>query len=111
MIRQRMSIMKKRVISFSVAIGLLVFAMIYSAMTGSIDVSVSELIYGLWTGTNEDVQVIKDLRLPRIIIDIFADAMLSVSCTLLQAIMTNPLADTRTIGVSCCTGFMSILVV
>src|SRR5690625_5806422 len=93
MIRQRMSIMKKRVISFSVAIGLLVFAMIYSAMTGSIDVSVSELIYGLWTGTNEDVQVIKDLRLPRIIIAIFAGAMLSVSGTLLQAVVKNPLAD------------------
>src|SRR5690625_6958007 len=93
MIRQRMSIMKKRVISFSVAIGLLVFAMIYSAMTGSIDVSVSELIYGLWTGTSEDVQVIKDLRLTRIIIAIFAGAMLSVSVTLLQSVVNNPLAD------------------
>src|SRR5690625_322958 len=111
MIRQRMSIMKKRIISFSVAIGLLVFAMIYSAMTGSIDVSVSELIYGLWTGTNEDVQVIKDLRLPRIIIAIFAGAMLSVSGTLLQAVVKNPLADPGIIGVSSGAGFMSILVV
>src|SRR5690625_4447257 len=106
-----MSIMKKRVISFSVAIGLLVIAMIYSAMTGSIEVSVWEFIHGLWTGTNEDVQVIKDLRLPRIIIAIFAGAMLSVSGALLQAVVRNPLADPGIIGVSSGASFMSILVV
>src|SRR5690625_1077111 len=105
-----MSIMKKRVISFSVAIGLLVIAMIYSAMTGSIEVSVWEFIHGLWTGTNEDVQVIKDLRLPRIIIAIFAGAMLSVSGALLQAVVRNPLADPGIIGVSSGASFMSILV-
>src|SRR5690625_7081077 len=104
MIRQRMSIMKKRVISFSVAIGLLVFAMIYSAMTGSIDVSVSELIYGLWTGTNEDVQVIKDLRIPRIIIAIFAGALLSVYGTLFLAVVKILIADTCIIGESSRSG-------
>lgn len=103
--------MKKKVISFIIVILLLVAVMIYAAITGSIKISPLELIQGLFTGTNEDVQVIKDLRLPRIIIALFAGAMLSVSGTLLQAVVKNPLADPGIIGVSSGAGFMSILLV
>lgn len=103
--------MKKRIISFLAVIILLLIIMIYSAITGSIKVSPLELIQGLFTGANENVQVIKDLRLPRIIIALFAGAMLSVSGTLLQAVVKNPLADPGIIGVSSGAGFMSLLVV
>src|SRR5699024_11535557 len=71
--------MYKKIISFIGVIALLVGVIIYSAVTGSIDVSASELIKGLFTGSNENVEIIKDLRLPRIIISLFAGAALSVS--------------------------------
>ncbi len=83
----------------------------FSATTGSIHVSLVELIRGLISGSNDNVEVIKDLRLPRIIIAIFAGAALSVSGVLIQAVMRNPLAEPGIIGVSSGAGFMSMLMV
>ncbi|MBD8004166.1 FecCD family ABC transporter permease [Bacillus norwichensis] len=103
--------MKKKWLSFITIILLLMIALIYSVNTGSIQVSFGELINGLITGTNGDVQVIRDLRLPRIIIAVFAGASLSVSGVLLQAVMRNPLAEPGIIGVSSGAGFMAMLLV
>lgn len=103
--------MYKKIISFIVVIGLLIAATIYSATTGSIQVSMGELISGILSGTHHDVQVIKDLRLPRIIIAIFAGAALAVSGVLLQSVMKNPLAEPGMIGVSSGAGFMAMLMV
>ncbi len=80
-------------------------------MSGSIRVTFMELIQGLISGTNNDVEVVKDLRLPRIIIAIFAGAALSVSGVLIQAVMRNPLAEPGIIGVSSGAGFMSMLMI
>ena len=101
----------KKMLSFVGVIVLLIVVIIQSAITGSIKVTPFELIQGLFTGTNDDVAIIKDLRLPRIIIALFAGAALSVAGVLLQAVMRNPLADPGIIGVSAGAGFMSILVV
>lgn len=103
--------MKEKWLSFITIIVLLMIALIYSVNTGSIQVSFGELINGLITGTNGDVQVIRDLRLPRIIIAVFAGASLSVSGVLLQAVMRNPLAEPGIIGVSSGAGFMAMLLV
>lgn len=103
--------MNKKVISFIAVIILLPVVTIYSAITGSIEVSAVELIKGLLTGTNENVAIIKDLRLPRIIISLFAGAALAVSGVLLQAVMRNPLAEPGIIGVSSGAGFFTILMI
>lgn len=103
--------MNKKVISFIIAIILLIVTTIYSASTGSIEVTAIELIKGLFTDTNENVQIIKDLRLPRIIISLFAGAALAVSGVLLQAVMRNPLAEPGIIGVSSGAAFVSIVMV
>jgi len=103
--------MNKKIISFIIAIILLVVTTIYSAVTGSIEVSAIELMKGLFTDTNENVQIIKDLRLPRIIISLFAGAALAVSGVLLQAVMRNPLAEPGIIGVSSGAAFISIIMV
>src|SRR5690625_3303965 len=103
--------MNKKIISFIIAIILLVVTTIYSAVTGSIEVSAIELMKGLFTDTNENVQIIKDLRLPRIIISLFAGAALAVSGVLLQTVMRNPLAEPGIIGVSSGAAFISIIMV
>lgn len=103
--------MKKKVFSFIVVIMLLVVVTLYAAVTGSIDITAVELIKGLFTGANENVDIIKDLRLPRIIIALFAGAALSVSGVLLQAVMRNPLAEPGIIGVSSGASFVSIVMV
>ena len=90
----------RKIISFIITLLLLFAVLLFSMMAGSIHVSFRELIQGLFTGNNEDVTVIKDLRMPRIIIASFAGAALAVAGVLLQAIMRNPLADSGIIGIS-----------
>src|SRR5690625_5181478 len=92
--------MNKKVISFIAIIILLPAVTIFSAITGSIEISAFELIKGLFSGSNENVAIIQDLRFPRLIISLFAGAALSVSGVLLQAVMRNPLAEPGIIGVS-----------
>ncbi|AUJ24291.1 putative heme-iron transport system permease protein IsdF [Virgibacillus dokdonensis] len=106
-----MTTVNKRIISFVTIFILLVSVILFSAMSGSIRVTFMELIQGLISGTNNDVEVVKDLRLPRIIIAIFAGAALSVSGVLIQAVMRNPLAEPGIIGVSSGAGFMSMLMI
>ena len=101
--------MKKRIISFISVIILLPVVIVYAAITGSIEIGAMELIKGLFTGTNENVDIIKDLRFPRIIISLFAGAALAVSGVLLQSVMRNPLAEPGIIGVSSGAGFVTIL--
>lgn len=103
--------MNKKVLSFIVVLILLPMMVIFSATTGSIDMTAGELIKGLWTGTNEHVEVIKDLRFPRVIIALFAGAALAVSGVLLQAVMRNPLAEPGIIGISSGAGFFTLLMV
>src|SRR5699024_1726923 len=92
-------------------IALLVGVIIYSAVTGSIDVSASELIKDLFTGSNENIEIIKDLRLPRIIISLFASAALPVALLLLHAVIRNPLVEPRISGVSLGSLFVCSLMV
>ncbi|MBN2980903.1 MULTISPECIES: FecCD family ABC transporter permease [Cohnella] len=103
--------MTKKVLSFVVVIALLLAVVAYSTATGSIKVGFWELLQGLWTGTNEQVEVIRDLRLPRLIVALFVGASLAVSGVLLQAVMRNPLADAGVIGISSGAGLISLLFV
>lgn len=61
---------------------------------------------GIFSGGNEMVDVVIDLRFPRIIIALLAGAALSVSGLLLQAVMRNPLADAGVIGISAGAKFL-----
>lgn len=101
--------MYKKMLAFLTVIVLLIVMVIFSATTGSLDVTLVELVQGLMTGSNEKVNVIKDLRLPRIIVALFAGAALAVSGALLQAVVRNPLAEAGIIGVSAGAAFMTIL--
>lgn len=103
--------MNKSIWSLAGVSVLLIAAVMYSASTGSIKVSVLELVQGLLAGSKGEVEVIKDLRLPRIIVALFAGAALAVSGVLLQAVMRSPLVDAGMIGISAGAGFISMLTV
>ncbi len=103
--------MNKIVLSFTGIVVLLLAVTVFSVTTGSIKVGGLELIQGLFTGTNKNVEVIKDLRLPRIIVALFVGASLAVSGVLLQAVMRSSLADAGVIGISSGAGFISVLFV
>lgn len=104
-------IMQKKIWSFVIITVLLLIVVLYAMLTGSINVTFSELVTGLFTGMTGNVEIIKDLRLPRIIVALFAGATLSVAGVLLQAVLRNPLAEPGIIGISSGAGFVSIVAV
>ncbi|MBF4500388.1 iron ABC transporter permease [Savagea sp. SN6] len=87
---------------------LLLLTIIMSATTGTLAVTPISFIQGLWSGHDPHVEIVKDLRLPRIVIAIFAGAALAVSGILLQAVMRNPLAEPGIIGVSAGASFTAV---
>src|SRR5699024_5207679 len=103
--------MNKKIMSFIVVLTFIPLTITYAATTGSIEITAIELVKGLFSGTNDQVAIIKDLRFPRIVISLFAGAALSVSGVLLQAVMRNPLAEPGIIGVSSGAGFVTIVMV
>ncbi|MBF2420177.1 FecCD family ABC transporter permease [Listeria seeligeri] len=96
---------------FEIVILLLITTLFWAVQAGSLSISISEFIKGLFTGGNETVDVIIDLRFPRIIIALLAGAALSVSGLLLQAVMRNPLADAGVIGISAGAKFFSFVII
>lgn len=96
---------------FGIVILLLITTLFLAVQAGSLSISISEFIKGLFTGGNETVDVIIDLRFPRIIIALLAGAALSVSGLLLQAVMRNPLADAGVIGISAGAKFFSFVII
>lgn len=111
LIRRKISIMNKITWSFITVTVLLLAMAVYSAVTESLQAGPWELVQGLFTGTNEKVEIIRDLRLPRIIIAVFSGAALAVAGVLFQAVMRNPLADAGVIGISSGAGFSSLILV
>lgn len=101
--------MLKRTISFIVICLVLPIMVLYAATTGSIDMSMLELVGGLFGEPNDQIAVVKDLRFPRIVIALLAGATLSVSGVLLQSVMKNPLAEPGIIGVSAGAGFFTMV--
>ena len=103
--------MNKKFWSFFIVTVLLIIMTLLSATKGSLEVGIIDLVQGIFTGANEDVEVIKDLRFPRIIIALFTGAALAVSGVLFQAVMKNPLADAGVIGISSGASFMTLVII
>src|SRR5699024_11217084 len=101
--------MNKKVLSFIVVLLLIPLTIIYAAKTGSIEITSIELIKGLFTGTDNNVAIIKDLRFPRIIISLFAGAALAVFGVLLQGVMRNAIAEPGIVEVSSCAGVIRLV--
>lgn len=100
----------KAAVSFIVMI-LLLAALFFAAVNiGSLKVSFSELLKGLFVEYNENVATIYDLRFPRIMISMLAGAAIAVSGVLFQAVLKNPLADPGIIGISSGASFAAVLI-
>ncbi|MFS0788089.1 iron ABC transporter permease [Shouchella sp. 1P09AA] len=101
----------KKTIIFTILVSTFLLLLYVSVMSGSIRVPLPQLIEGVWTKTDEEVNVIYDLRFPRIIIASFAGAALAISGALMQAVMRNPIADPSIIGISSGASFTALLFV
>ncbi|CBY76923.1 iron compound ABC transporter, permease protein [Listeria monocytogenes SLCC2540] len=97
--------------SFGAVIILLIGTILWAVQAGSLSMSIPAFLSGVFSGGNEMVNVVIDLRFPRIIIALLAGAALSVSGLLLQAVMRNPLADAGVIGISVGAKFFSFVII
>lgn len=97
-------------LSFAV-MGVLLIILFFAAVNiGSLKVSFSELLRGLFVEYNDDVATIYDLRFPRIMISMLAGAAIAVSGVLFQAVLKNPLADPGIIGISSGASFAAVII-
>lgn len=103
--------MRKRIASYVIVSLLLVVTIVYSATTGSIKMGFFEFFGALFEQDNSQMEAIRDLRFPRMIVAIFAGAALSVSGVLLQSVMRNPLADAGIIGISSGAAFVQLFII
>ncbi|GKV64070.1 MULTISPECIES: iron ABC transporter permease [unclassified Sporosarcina] len=103
--------MTKRIVSYVAVAVLLIVTIVYSAATGSIQMGFFEFLGALFEKGNSQMEVIRDLRFPRIIVALFAGAALSVSGVLLQSVMRNPLADAGIIGISSGAAFVQLFII
>lgn len=101
---------RKKILSFAItAVGLVVL-FLFAVNTGSLKVSFTKLLRGLFIEYDATVATIYDLRFPRIFIAMLGGAATAVSGVLLQAVMKNPLADPGIIGISSGASLTAVLI-
>ena len=86
-------------------------AMLAAMSVGAMKLSSSE-IFAAFRGDASEMacRIVRDLRLPRVLLGALAGAALAVSGALLQGVMRNPLASPGIIGVSSGAGLAAVLV-
>lgn len=91
---------KKRVILFSSIIVILAICFVVSVAVGSVNIPIKNVMLSILNIDNDFLGIIRDIRLPRVIMSVFIGASLSVSGILLQSVMQNPMADPGVTGIS-----------
>ena len=93
---------KKFKISFIlISLIVLLITALVSLKLGSVNITFKELITGLFSGSSEgSIGIIKDLRMPRVIIAVLVGTNLAIAGVLLQSVIRNPLADPYITGIS-----------
>lgn len=91
---------KKRIFLFISVIIVLTLTFIISVAIGSVNIPVKDVFLSIANIENNFLGIIRDIRLPRVVMSVFIGASLSVSGILLQSVMQNPMADPGVTGIS-----------
>ena len=91
---------QRYILSFAVLSVLLLVLLVWNIHSGSLDMSVGEVLQTLLFRSGENTAVIWDIRLPRILAVVLLGGALSVSGFLLQTFFANPIASPFILGIS-----------
>lgn len=94
---------RRLIIIFALLVSLFICTQI-TMFVGAFDIN-SKNIKDFWTSGSSVNKIIINIRLPRIIAAILTGAVLSVSGTVSQSLMRNPLASPFTLGISSSAAF------
>ncbi|MGE7822622.1 FecCD family ABC transporter permease [Paenibacillus sp. NPDC093718] len=101
---------KRKIITLSVLVALIVLVFLISMNTGVIRLSPLEVIKTLFgSGTDKQELVLFEFRLPRIVISLLIGAGLAISGCVMQGISRNELADPGILGINAGAGLMVML--
>lgn len=103
--------MKKIIWMYSGMLIVLIVILYLSLTLGSIPMTISDFVKGIFGQRDGQIGVIFDLRLPRVLIALFAGAALGLAGALLQAAIKNPLADPGIIGMTTAAMIGNIVVI
>ncbi|MBW8772254.1 MAG: iron ABC transporter permease [Gemmatimonadetes bacterium] len=78
---------------------------------GAVSIAPGEAWRALWDGTAPYAPIIRELRLPRVILGFLLGGTLAVSGASLQALLRNPLADPYLLGLSGGAGLGAVLAI
>ncbi len=78
----------------------LVIAASVGVAVGSVPLAPQETWRGLWSGGGTAGDIVRQLRLPRVVLALLVGGSLSLSGAALQALVRNPLADPYLLGLS-----------
>lgn len=91
---------RRCILSFVILAVLLLVLLVWNIHSGSLQMSIGEVLRTLLYRTGENAAVIWDIRLPRILAVILLGGALSVSGFLLQTFFANPIASPFILGIS-----------
>ncbi|MEN0588205.1 FecCD family ABC transporter permease [Kurthia gibsonii] len=103
--------MKKIIWMYSGMLIVLIVILYLSLTLGSIPMTISDFVKGIFGQRDGQIGVIFDLRLPRVLIALFVGAALGLAGALLQAAIKNPLADPGIIGITTAAMIGNIVVI
>ena len=92
--------MKRRGSAFLIVSILLVIMIVVAISVGSVSVPLNQIIESVLNGASGSAGIVRDIRIPRVIIGVLVGANLAVAGVLLQGVMGNPLADPGITGIS-----------
>ena len=100
--RKKHNIYIRYVVSFLILIGLLGILTVWNVNSGSVDLSMEEILGILMhkTGGETSFRIVWDIRLPRILAAMILGGGLSVAGFLLQTFFSNPIAGPFVLGIS-----------
>ena len=103
----------KEILIILLSLAVLLFFIIVSIGLGSVRIHPMDVLKALFQPSEEITAVetiVRNVRLPRILIAAFVGMALACSGCIIQAVMRNPMADPGIIGVSSGASFVTILI-
>lgn len=80
---------------------LAIISVLFSLLSGSVDISISQLLTNLLHAENNlQAQVLQEIRIPRTLAAFITGGLLALSGVIMQVLLRNPLADPYILGIS-----------
>lgn len=94
-------ISNKQFLLFALLILLAIISVLFSLLSGSVDISIPQLLNNLLHAENDlQAQVLREIRIPRTMAAFTTGGLLALSGVIMQVLLRNPLADPYILGIS-----------